>query len=124
MIKIQYEDFSIDDAVGTMKKGSIGGFAIWLGIVRDDNIKGLRLTPIDKLTDKVFNEIEDEAFKRFDVDSIDVIHRIGDLPVGDNLLLIVCGAPHRKGALDACTFILEEIKERFPFEKEEIPKDD
>ncbi|BDC35593.1 MAG: molybdenum cofactor biosynthesis protein MoaE [Candidatus Methanoliparum thermophilum] len=121
MIKIQREDFSIDDVINTMKKRSIGGFAIWLGVVRDDNIKGLRITPID-LTEKVFNEIEEEAFKRFDVELIKIIHRIGDLLIGENLLLIVCGAPHRRGALNACTFILEEIKKRFPFKKEEIPK--
>jgi len=123
MIEIRDEDFSIDDVIGKMKKRSIGGFAVWLGVVRDDNIKGLRINPIDKITEKTFKEIEKEAFKRFDVESIHVIHRIGDLLVGENLLLIVCGAPHRQGALDACTFILEEIKKKFPFNMEEIPKD-
>jgi len=122
MIKIQYEDFSIDDVINNMKKRSLGGFSIWLGVVRDDNIIGLRITPIDELTDKIFKEIEDEAFKKFDIDSINVIHRVGEIPVGENLLLIVCGAPHRQGALDACTFILEEIKEKFPFKMEEIKK--
>ena len=53
----------------------------------------------------------------------DIIHRTGTLAVSDNILLIVCGAPHRKDAFTACEYVMDELKERVPVWKKELSVD-
>jgi len=67
--------------------------------------------------------IRDEALADFPIEAVDIIHRVGRLRVGENILLIVVGAGHRKEAFDACEYILERIKQSVPIWKKEIGKD-
>jgi molybdopterin synthase catalytic subunit len=67
--------------------------------------------------------ITGEAKKRFGLFSIDIIHRIGRLQVGDNILIIVVGAGHRKEAFEGARYILETIKAGVPIWEKELRKD-
>ncbi len=81
---------------------------------------------IESYTDLAIQEldkIEKEALERFNIRSLDVIHRTGTLSVGDNILLIVCGAPHRKDAFAACEYMIDELKERVHVWKKELHED-
>lgn len=120
MIKITEEDFKIDELIGKAKHPDAGAVVTFLGIVRDDGIVGMEIEAYTKRARQELGRIRDEAIDRFDLTSLDIIHRTGKLAVSDNILLIVCGAPHRKDAFAACEYVIDELKERVPIWKKEL----
>lgn len=120
MIKITEEDFKIDELIGKAKHPDAGAVVTFLGIVRDDGIVGMEIEAYTKRALQELGRIRDEAIDRFDLTSLDIIHRTGKLAVSDNILLIVCGAPHRKDAFAACEYVIDELKERVPIWKKEL----
>lgn len=123
MIAITEEDFNIDKILQEAKHPDDGAIVTFLGIVRDDGIDGMEIEAYADLAMQELEKIEKEALERFNIRSLDVIHRTGTLSVGDNILLIVCGAPHRKDAFDACEYMIDELKKRVPVWKKELFND-
>ncbi len=123
MIKITEEDFSIGEVIEKAKHPDAGAVVTFLGIVRDDGIVGMELEAYTKRAMQELGQIRDEALDRFELTSLDVIHRTGTLAVSDNILLIVCGAPHRKDAFAACEYVIDELNERVPMWKKELLED-
>ena len=62
----------------------------------------------------------DAASRKFEVNDIAVVHRVGSLRIGDIIVAIGVGAPHRKDAFKACSFIIDELKKTTPIWKKEI----
>ncbi|WP_406660981.1 molybdenum cofactor biosynthesis protein MoaE [Methanolobus sp. ZRKC3] len=120
MIKITHDDFDINEMISQAKTSKMGAMVTFLGTVRDDDIDQLHFEAYEEVANKELETISDEAFGKFDIESVDVIHRIGELSVGENILLIIVGAGHRKEAFDACEYVLERIKESVPIWKKEI----
>ena len=120
MIEITENDFSIDEIVRNAKRPDVGAVVTFLGIVRDDGISKLELEAYREAAVSELEGIRDEAVSRFDLKSVDIIHRIGSLDVGEDIALIVCSAGHRKEAFEGCSYILEELKARVPIWKKEI----
>ncbi len=123
MIDITEKDFSIDEFVKKAKKEDVGAIVTFLGTVRNDNIQRMELEAYREAALPELKKISDEAMSNFNLKSVDIIHRIGSLSVGDNIALIVCAAGHRKEAFDGCRYILEELKSRVPIWKKEIAAD-
>ena len=123
MIKITEEDFTIDEIIGKAKHPDSGAIVTFLGIVRDDEIVGMEIEAYTEPALQELGRIRDEALEQFDLTSLDIIHRTGTLSVSDNILLIVCGAPHRKDAFAACEYVMDELKERVPVWKKELSED-
>jgi len=94
-----------------------------LGTVRDDDLLEMEIEAYKEVACEELKRIRDEALNKFDLLSIDIIHRMGRLSVGDNIVIIVCCAPHRTAAFRGCEYIIEEIKKRAPIWKKEIRKD-
>jgi len=67
----------------------------------------------------VLAQIADEVSARFGVDRIAIVHRIGDVPLGDISVAIVAVAPHRDAAFDAARYAIDETKARAPIWKAE-----
>ena len=123
MIKITEEDFKIGEVIEKAKHPDAGAVVTFLGIVRDDGIVGMEIEAYTELAMQELERIRDEALGQFNLTSLDVIHRTGTLAVSDNILLIVCGAPHRKDAFAACEYVIDELKERVPMWKKELTED-
>jgi molybdopterin synthase catalytic subunit len=123
MIKITEEDFKIDELIRKAKHPDAGAVVTFLGIVRDDGIVGMEIEADTELAMQELGRIRDEAIDMFDLTSLDIIHRTGTLAVSDNILLIVCGAPHRKDAFAACEYVIDELNERVPIRKTEVSAD-
>ncbi|WMW21129.1 molybdenum cofactor biosynthesis protein MoaE [Methanolobus mangrovi] len=120
MIKITHDDFDINAMISQARTSKMGAMVTFLGTVRDDGMDLLQFEVYEEVAISELETIRNEAFEKFDIESVDVIHRIGELPVGENILLIIVGAGHRKEAFDACEYILERIKESVPIWKKEI----
>jgi molybdopterin synthase catalytic subunit len=120
MIKITKNDFSVEDVIGEIKKPDVGAIVSFLGTVRDDNIKEMKIRIYQEMVKKELKKLENNARKRFDVTDIMIVHRYGRLHVGDNIVLIAASSSHRKDAFRACEYLINELKRVAPIWKEEI----
>lgn len=100
-----------------------GATLLFLGTVRDRNdgrpVSGMRYDAYLAMAGTLLAAIAEEAAARLRTDHISVVHRIGELRVGDISVAIAVSSPHRAEAYDASRYIIEEIKRRLPVWKEE-----
>ena len=100
-----------------------GAGLLFVGVVRDHNegrpVGGVRYDAYEKMATGVLTEIANEAATVLGTDRIAVVHRVGDLAVGDVSVAIAVSSPHRAEAYDSSRFIIEEIKKRLPVWKKE-----
>jgi len=123
MIRIQREDFSVEEFVDLMRGRDVGAIVTFLGVVRGfsrgRNVFELEYEVYHEMALKTLEEIRREAIERFNVKDVFIIHRFGRLKVGERIVLIVVGASHRKEAFEACSFCIDEIKRKVPIWKKE-----
>ncbi|MDF0589850.1 molybdenum cofactor biosynthesis protein MoaE [Candidatus Methanocrinis natronophilus] len=120
MIDIIDGDFSIEEVVAGAKRPDAGALVVFLGTVRDDGIVGMEVEAYREVALPELEGIRDEAMERFHLKSVEVIHKVGTLSVGDDIVVIACAAAQRQEAFQGCLHILEEIKDRAPIWKKEI----
>jgi len=125
MARIQHADFSIDSEVARVKQKSkrIGGIAIFLGAAREFS-KGHQVLAIDLeqyagMAEKKIRELREAALTKFQVIELAIVHRVGELSIGDNIVLIIVGAEHRPQAFEACRWCIDELKRTVPLWKKE-----
>jgi molybdopterin synthase catalytic subunit len=123
MISIQTGDVDIGELIGKARQRGTGAIVVFDGIVRDDDIREMELEAYRDVAEKELRRIADDARERFGLLSVDIIHRVGRLAVGENILVTVVGAAHRRQAYDGSRFIIEGIKAGVPIWKKEIRRD-
>lgn len=125
-VKIQAEDFSVETVVDEIKSMSkrIGGIVVFLGTVRDfskgKDVEKLIYEHYSEMALKELKKLRNEAIKKFDLIELRIIHRYGELPVGENVVLIAAAAQHRANAFNACQWCIDELKTRVPIWKKEF----
>ena len=82
-------------------------------------VVGLTYEAFEPMALSVLDEIADEIESRFGVRRLALVHRLGDVAVGESSVLIVVAAPHRGEAFEACRYAIEELKARAPIWKSE-----
>jgi molybdopterin synthase catalytic subunit len=123
MIAIQTEDVDIGQLINAAKQRGTGAIVVFDGVVRDDDIREMELEAYEEVALKELEKIAAEAQSVHNLCSVDIIHRIGRLSVGENILIIVVSAGHRKEAYEGSRFIIEAIKAGVPIWKKELTKD-
>jgi molybdopterin synthase catalytic subunit len=123
LIAIQKEDVDIGALITDAKKHGTGALVVFDGIVRDDKIIEMELEAYQDVATQKLEKIAREATHQFNLLHVDIIHRIGRLAVGENILIIVVAAGHRPQAYAGSRYILEEIKKGVPIWKKELTKD-
>jgi molybdopterin synthase catalytic subunit len=123
MIAIQTGDVDIGALINVAKKHKTGAVVVFDGIVRDDNITEMELEAYEDIARKELEKIAKDATEQFRLLHVDIIHRIGRLSVGENILIIVVAAGHREEAYAGSRFIIEAIKAGVPIWKKELTKD-
>ncbi|MGB8219683.1 MAG: molybdenum cofactor biosynthesis protein MoaE [Methanoregula sp.] len=123
MIAIQTEDVDIGKLITAAKQRGTGAIVVFDGIVRDDDIREMELEAYEEVAVPELEKIATEAKKTYNLLSVDIIHRIGRLAVGENILIIVVSAGHREQAYGGSRFIIEAIKAGVPIWKKELRKD-
>jgi molybdopterin synthase catalytic subunit len=125
-VRLQEEDFSLDTEVHALKAESkrIGGIATFLGCARDFSegreVSAISFDAYGSMALNEMNKLHNEAITRFGLLGVRLVHRIGTVQGGDNIVLIVTGAEHRVAALDACHWLIDELKQRVPIWKKEV----
>lgn len=124
MISVQQEDFSVANEYASLNDcARDGAIVTFVGKVRDMNlgshVLGLSLEYYPGMTEKALNAISDEAKLRWPLTYVRVIHRVGALNLGDQIVFVGVTSEHRKAAFEACEFIMDYLKTRAPFWKKE-----
>ena len=122
MIAIQTEDVDIGNLIKAAKKHGTGAVVVFDGIVRDDDITEMELEAYEDVATRELEKIAGDATERFNLLHVDIIHRIGRLSVGENILIIIVSAGHREEAYRGSRFIIEAIKAGVPIWKKELTK--
>ncbi len=127
-VSVQFEDFSLTDEYDVLSEGtSVGAVVTFVGKVRDmnlgDNVIGLSLEHYPGMTEKSLNDICEQARRRWNIEAIRVIHRVGDLDVGEQIVFVGVTSAHRGDAFDACEFVMDFLKTKAPFWKKERTTD-
>ena len=128
-ISVQTGDFSLDAVINELKQETkaVGGICSFTGCVRDNNdgedVSSLFLEHYPEMTEKQLAKILDTAEARFDLLGAVVIHRIGLLHPGENIVLVAAASAHRAAAFDACHFVMDYLKTRATFWKQEQRRD-
>jgi len=123
MIAIQHEDVDIGKLISDAKSGGAGAVVVFDGIVRDDDIREMELEAYEEVALKELEKIAADAIRLHRLLHVDIIHRVGRLFVGENILIIVVSAGHREEAYAGSRYIIEEIKKGVPIWKKELTKD-
>lgn len=125
-IKVQEEDFSIEDEINKIKKVSdrIGGVVAFLGTTRDfskgRDVKKLIFEHYSGMAEDKLKELRGKVLEKFDIIDVRIIHRIGEIGIGENIVLITVAAEHREDAFKACKWCIDELKKIVPIWKKEI----
>ncbi|OGI44554.1 MAG: molybdopterin converting factor [Candidatus Muproteobacteria bacterium RBG_16_64_11] len=103
--------------------GKTGGAAVFVGSMRDFNqgqtVRAMTLEHYPGMTVNYLEKVEAEARTRWPLLDCLVIHRYGPLQPGDPIVLVAAWAAHRDAAFSACRYLIDELKTRAPFWKQE-----
>jgi len=125
-VRVSTSDFDISAEMDrlTTSNTSVGGVALFVGKVRD-NANGEALTELvlehyPGMTEAELERIEAEAHRRFKLSASLIVHRVGALKPGDNIVLVIACASHRQNAFAAAEYLMDYLKTRAPFWKKEV----
>ena len=124
-IIVQTEDFDLASEVELIKStnSSIGAVVSFIGTVRDltsESLVSLTLEHYPGMTEKSLISIAEKARKKWEIESVTIIHRVGTLGVGDQIVLVITSSKHRQAAFDSCNYIMDFLKTDAPFWKKEV----
>ena len=128
-VRVQAEDFDIGAEVRRLTAGrtDIGAIVTFTGTVRggsgDDAIVAMTLEHYPGMTEAELARVEAEAAKRWPLQASLIVHRVGALKPGDNIVLVVTASAHREAAFAAAEFLMDYLKTRAPFWKKETRAD-
>ena len=127
-VSVQVDDFSVAQEYEALSSGTDAGAVVtFIGKVRDmnlgDHVTGLHLEHYPGMTEKSLNEICDEAKSRWPLLQLRLIHRIGDLDIGDQVVFVGVSSAHRSASFEACEFVMDYLKTKAPFWKKERTTD-
>jgi molybdopterin synthase catalytic subunit len=134
-VSVQTEDFDVAAEIAriTSSRTDIGGLGCFIGVVRDDKpihtagraIYALTLEHYPAMTLRAVGRITEEAEQRWGLLDCTVIHRVGRMLPGQNIVLVLTAAAHRRAALDSTAFLIDWLKTKAPFwKREEYPDGD
>ena len=127
-ISVQTQDFDFAQEYQKLRNSSNsdGALVTFVGLVRDMNLQqsvsGLFLEHYPAMTDKVLTQIVEQARNKWQLGSVSVIHRVGQLDVSEQIVFVGVTSQHRQSAYHANEFIMDFLKTQAPFWKKETTK--
>jgi molybdopterin synthase catalytic subunit len=122
-VRIQAEDFDAAAEIARLSAGrkDIGAIVTFSGLCRDEGgrLAALELEHYPGMAEAEISRIAGEATTRWPLTGLTVIHRIGRIAPGANIVLVVTASAHREAAFEAASFLMDYLKSRAPFWKKE-----
>lgn len=125
MIRVQSQDFDIGAEIAAIRKGrsDIGAIVSFTGTVRDTAdgapITAMTLEHYPGMTEKELERVEREAHERWPLQASLIVHRVGAMRPGENIVLVITASAHRQAAFEAAEFLMDYLKTDAPFWKKE-----
>ena len=120
--RITEAPLSVDRLLGLVQDPSVGGIALFVGVVRDHD-SGAAVVSLDysqhPTAEATLVRCAEAAAAAYDVVTVAVEHRVGHLEVGDLAVVVAVGAVHRGSALAACAALIDQVKAEVPIWKEQ-----
>jgi molybdopterin synthase catalytic subunit len=128
-IAVQTADIDLTAEYAALRSVSaqVGGIATFLGVMRDINDVGgesaqvntLSLEHYPAMTQASLQAIAEQARKRFDLQAVRVVHRVGTFAPTDAIVWVGVAASHRHAAFEGCAYVMDYLKTQAPFWKKE-----
>ncbi len=122
-VRVQTEDFDVGAESRALQADAVGAIALFVGTVRglssDNGVTAMTLEHYPGMTESELERIETEARARWPLEDVTIIHRVGRLEAGDQIVLVGAASAHRQAAFDAAQFIMDFLKTDAPFWKAE-----
>ncbi len=114
-IRIQEDDFSVADeylALRARMTGKVGAIATFVGLVRDQhaNVTSLTIEHYPGMTEQSIVTIVESATKRWPLDDVVIVHRVGELAALEQIVFVQVASGHRAAAFAACEFLMDYLK--------------
>ncbi len=127
MVEITDKPIKIDKVIKSVTSENAGAIDVFIGTVRNKT-KGKAVVKLDfeayePMAIAEMQKIVNTAKKKWSIEKIAVVHRVGLLEIGDVPVVIAVSTPHRKDSFDACQFVIDTLKETVPIWKKEIFED-
>lgn len=131
-VGLSTDPLDVTSAVGAVSDPQCGGIAVFVGTVREtaaaEAHSGKQVVRLDyeaheDLANEKLRVIGEEAAAKWDLRRLTAVHRIGRCELGEPTVVIACSSPHRADALDACRWLIDEIKSSVPIWKREVYAD-
>jgi molybdopterin synthase catalytic subunit len=123
LLRITADRLDPREALEFVADDAAGGTCLFLGTVRDHSgdeaVTGLRYEAWEELAARRLGEIAEDMFERWPLRKVALLHRTGDLRVGEISVIVTCSAGHRAEAFEACRHGIERLKEDAPIWKKE-----
>jgi len=119
-VRVQPEPFDVNDELEALAGDGVGAVATFTGYVRGDGgLTAMTLEHYPGMTEREIAHCAEDASARWPLTGVTVIHRVGRLKTGDPIVLVATASAHRAAAFEACEFLMDYLKTRAPFWKQE-----
>jgi molybdopterin synthase catalytic subunit len=126
-VSIQAADFDVGQELARLREADhrVGAVCSFVGTVRAageggaSEVVAMELEHYPGMTEKAIESMVDEAHRRFDIFAARVVHRIGPLRPGEQIVLVAVTSSHRGQSFQACEFLMDYLKTQAPFWKKE-----
>ncbi len=127
MFKISETPIDAEELHHAVLGSGQGALVDFLGVVRDHS-RGRKVVELEyhaykPMAEKKLRQIGDEISKRWGIDAVAIVHRVGKLQIGDTAVVISVASPHRAEAFAACKYAIDRIKQIVPIWKKEYGED-
>lgn len=128
-VSVQTQDFDAGLEIRQLQslRRDVGAIVSFIGLVRDfndnQNITQLTLEHYPGMTEKALKKIIVQAEQRWLIEDALIIHRVGTLKPGDQIVLVAACGAHRGDTFAACEFMMDYLKTQAPFWKKEVTPD-
>ena len=128
LCRVQSEPLSHDEAVAFVTSGDCGAIATFLGTTRNNfdgrPVRTLMYEAYAPMAESKMREILREARRAYGVKKACALHRVGEVKIGEASVVLAFASPHRKDALNACAWAIDELKRVVPVWKQEVYADE
>jgi molybdopterin synthase catalytic subunit len=120
-VSVREADFDVGAEIAALSGGTVeaGAVASFVGLVRGGEVMAMTLEHYPGMTESALADIVAQARNRWQLLGVRVIHRVGRLLPGERIVFVAVAASHRHDAFAACEFIMDYLKTRAPFWKNE-----
>jgi molybdopterin synthase catalytic subunit len=128
-VRVQIEPFDAGALLSQFSQGRTrsGGIVSFTGLARETTdgqaVVTLELDAYPGFTEPAIAAMETEAFTRFPVQDLLVVHRYGPIAPGEAIVFVAAAAEHRRAAFEAADFLMDYLKTKAPFWKKESGPD-